>query len=112
MPVPPDYDKTLEIYLKLREKADSNHETRYSLRQLARDLEYKSWSAVRWHVLHLENVGLITKDMTRTHTDRPIKIVYPDWCDIGELTQFISQGERTSWQKRAAEAKGEVNAAT
>lgn len=106
MPAPPDFEKTLNIYLKLREHADTSGMVRRSLRNLAKDLGYRSWSAIRLHILHLESVGLISRDMSRPHTDRPIKFEVPDLFDIGELTRIISEGERASWRKRAAEARG------
>lgn len=104
MPAPPDFNKTLSIYLAVRDKADAKGECWYSLQNLA-DYLGCSRSGVRYHIKHLEKAGLISRDMARPHTDRPIRINFPNLWDKDELTKIISKGERISWQKRAAKAR-------
>ena len=104
MPTPPDYDKTLRVYMYLHERADSQGMVKIGLRKLAKSLRYKSWTTIRFHLMHLEEAGLIRrdKDAPRGPSPTPIQIVDPAVADIGQVYEAIAKVPRSSWSKRSS----------
>ncbi len=94
----PDYYTTLDVYLYLYEHAKPDGLVPQSLRELATGLDYKSWSTVRWHLKHLEKVGLINKgDGPRGKATISIADMSVKSPDLAYHT--ISQEVRIPWKK-------------
>ena len=95
----PQYEKTLNIYLYLYRHANPDGTVPSTFRQLAQGLGYSSWSAVRWHILHLEEVGLIVRD--NAPKSKPVMRIKDLTVNSPELAiKIISQAPRASWKKR------------
>lgn len=99
MPSPVEYEKTSNIYFYLRDHAEANGDVPVSFRNMATALGYKSWSAARWHVLHLENAGLVNRAPRPSYKYKSIQIRNMDMDDPVAVYEILSMSPRPQWDK-------------
>ena len=106
MPVPPGYDRTLRIYFHLRGQANPDGEVVTSMRKIAEGMGYKSWSTIRWHILHLEECGLVTRRQNDSRATHKIYVRNMDLDDPEMVYDLISSTPRSSWHNRRKQLEG------
>ena len=83
MPTPPNYETTRKVYFYLLGHTELDGRVPVPLRRIAKDMG-RAWSTIRWHILHLEESGLIFRRPESNHMKRPIYIRDMEMKDPGE----------------------------
>lgn len=103
MPIPPDFETDVRVYLYLRDQASVDGIVSKSLREMAPELGFSgnSWSNVRFHFLHLKDAGLIDWS-EKSGGPKPKSIVIKDMDldDTEAIYESITSVPRRSWDKR------------
>ena len=67
-----------------------------SLRRIAQDMGYRSWSSVTWHLAHLERAGLIRRYYDDKYRERRIHMIP---CTEAQAADRIARVPRIPWPK-------------
>ena len=104
MPTPPDYETTRTVYFYLLDHTELDGRVPVPLRRIAKDMG-RAWSTIRWHILHLEESGLVFRRPESNHMKRTIYIRDMEMKDPEKVFQNISASPRIPWHKRTGVPK-------
>ena len=104
MPTPPDYETTRKVYFYLLGHTELDGRVPVPLRRIAKDMG-RAWSTIRWHILHLEESGLVLRRPGSNHMKRTIYIRDMEMKDPEKVFQNISASPRIPWHKRTGVSK-------